>query len=172
MSATAAPVAPSAPSSSPQINPKLIVPFVNSVRSVFSTMVKVATTVERPHLKGSPTPSYDVSGIIGFSGEVIGSVVLSFQMKAAEKLVEGFAGSALDPYSADFADAVGELANMVAGAAKKDLGATASISTPSVVMGAGHTIARLSDVPCVVIPVKTPVGDFAVEISIKTVKAA
>ena len=152
-----------------QINPRLIVPFVNSVRQVFATMVQVPTTVERPTVKGSPAPSYDVSSIIGFSGEVVGSVVLSFQLSAAAKVVESFAGVAMEPNSPDFADAIGELANMVAGAAKKDLGATASISTPSVVMGAGHVIARLSDVPCVVIPVKTPVGDFAVEVSIKTV---
>jgi chemotaxis protein CheX len=62
---------------------------------------------------------------------------------------------------------VGELANMIAGGAKKDLGCVASISCPSVVIGPGHTIARLSDVPCIVIPCKTPVGDFAVEINIK-----
>jgi chemotaxis protein CheX len=152
----------------PSINPKLIVPFVNSVRQVFATMVHVPTTVERPHVKGSPAPSYDVSSIIGFSGEVVGSVVLSFQYSAARKLVASFAGMEFEPETADFADAIGELANMVAGSAKKDLGVMANISTPSVVMGSNHTIARLTDVPCVVVPVKTPVGDFAVEISIKT----
>lgn len=149
------------------INPKLIVPFVNSVRSVFSTMVGVGTTVERPHLKSQPEPAYDVSGIIGFSGEIVGSVVVSFQAQCALKLVESFAGMKLEMTSGDFADAVGELANMIAGAAKKDLGAASSITVPNVIIGAGHTIARLSDVPCVVIPVTTPVGSFAVEVNIK-----
>lgn len=151
----------------PTLNPKLIIPFVNSVREVFSTMVKVATTVERPHLKDVPAPSYDVSGIIGFSGEIVGSVVVSFQKEAALKLVESFAGMALGAETADFADAIGELANMIAGRAKKDLGANANITVPSVVIGHGHMIARLSDVPCLVIPCKTPVGDFAVEVNIK-----
>jgi chemotaxis protein CheX len=154
------------------VNPKLIVPFVNSVRSVFSTMVKVGTTVERPHLKTAPEPNYDVSGIIGFSGDVIGSVVVSFQASCAMKLVEAFAGSAMEMGSADFCDAIGELANMVAGSAKKDLGATASITVPNVIIGAGHMIARLSDVPCVVIPVTTPVGNFAVEVNIKVATPA
>jgi chemotaxis protein CheX len=156
----------------PVINPKLIVPFVNSVRSVFSTMVGVTTTVGRPILKAQPCPSYDISSIIGFSGEMVGSVVVSFQKEAAVKLASAFAGVEIDPDSPDFADAIGELANMIAGSAKKDLGATASITVPSVIIGPNHTIARLSGVPCLVIPCSTPVGDFAVEINIKQVTPA
>ena len=159
-----------APKAGPTINPKLIVPFVNSARTVFSTMVGMETTVQRPHVKGSPSTSYDVSGLIGFSGEVIGSVVVSFQRAAAIKLVSAFAGMEIAPESPDFADAVGELANMIAGSAKRDLGATASITVPSVIIGAGHIIARLSDVPCIVIPCSTPVGEFAVEVNIKQVQ--
>jgi chemotaxis protein CheX len=154
------------------INPKLIVPFINSVRQVFTTMVKVQTTVERPHIKREPACTYDVSGIIGFSGDIVGSVVVSFQKQAAIRLVSSFAGYEIDPESSDFADAICELANMVAGSAKKDLGSHASITVPSVVIGAGHVIARLSDVPCLVVPCKTPVGDFAVEVNIRDIKAA
>ena len=151
----------------PLINPKLVVPFVNSVRDVFSTMVHVTTQVERPHLKQMPAPSYDVSGVIGFSGGIVGSVVVSFQKDAAMKLVEGFAGMELEFAGADFADAIGELTNMIVGRAKKDMGAIANISIPNVIIGANHIIARLSDVPTLVIPCKTPVGDFAVEVNIR-----
>lgn len=152
------------------LNPKLIVPFVNSVRAVFSTMVKVKTEVDRPMVKGTPAPTYDVSSIIGFSGDVVGSVVVSFQLTAAKKLVAAFAGVEIDENSPDFADALGELANMIAGGAKKDLGVNASISTPSVVMGHGHSIPPLREAPTLVIPCRTPVGDFAVEVSIKHVE--
>lgn len=149
------------------INPKLIVPFVNSVRSVFTTMVKVKTEVERPKLKTQPAPSYDVSSIIGFSGHIVGSVVVSFQREAAESLATAFAGTPLKLTDADFPDAIGELANMIAGGAKTQLGALASITVPNVVIGSGHVIARLSDVPCIVIPCTTQVGNFAVEVNIK-----
>jgi chemotaxis protein CheX len=151
----------------PSINPQLIVPFVNSVRSVFSTMVGVETTVQRPHLKANPAPSYDVSSIIGFSGDVVGSVVVSFQRATAEKLASAFAGSPIEFGAPDFADAIGELANMIVGGAKKHLGNMATITVPSVILGSAHVIARLTDVPCVVIPCQTPGGSFAVEISIK-----
>ena len=151
----------------PTVDVKLIIPFVNSVRSVFQTMVKVATTVNAPRLKTDPCSSYDVSGIIGFSGDVIGNVVVSLQMSAAQALVSAFAGMPIEPGSPDFADAIGELANMIAGGAKKHLGNAASITVPSIIIGKGHQIARLSDVPCIVIPCSTPAGDFAVEVNIK-----
>src|SRR3954470_15012627 len=119
----AAPAAAGAAPAAAAINPKLIVPSVNSARTVFSTMCGITTTVQRPHVKGTPSTSYDVSGLIGFSGEVIGSVVVSFQRAAAIKIVSAFTGTEMDPESPDFADAVGELTNMIAGSAKKDLGA-------------------------------------------------
>lgn len=149
------------------INPKLIVPFINSVRQVFSTMVKIPTTVERPHLKTTPAPQYDVSAIVGFSGDIVGSVVVSFQQAAAVAMVSSFAGIEIDPNTPDFADAVCELANMIAGGAKKELGHNASITVPSVIIGTGHQVARLSDVPCLVVPCKTEVGELAVEVNIK-----
>lgn len=166
--ATATP--PASSDAKPVIDPKLIVPFVNSVREVFTKMVNVATTVAGVQIKGNPAPTYDVSGIIGFSGEVTGSVVVSFQKEAAIRLVNALAGMDIEFGTPDFADAIGELANMIAGSAKKDLGAPANISVPNVIIGGGHVIARLRDVPCIVIPCKTPVGDFAVEVNIKQVK--
>jgi chemotaxis protein CheX len=147
------------------INPKLIAPFVNSVRQVFLKMAGVETTVQKPHLKTHTSATYNVCGIIGFSGQISGSVVISFSDAAADKLVEAFAGSKIERTSPDFADAVGELANMIAGSAKQHLGAVASISVPSVVIG--YTVANMSNTPCIVIPCGSPFGDFAVEVAIK-----
>jgi chemotaxis protein CheX len=159
----------SAPAAAPTINPKLIVPFMNSVRQVFQKMAGVETTVQRPHLKTQNTSSYNVCGIIGFSGEVTGSVIVSFSDAAADKLVECFAGSKIDHDSPDFADAIGELANMIAGSAKQHLGGMASISVPNVVIGKGYTIASMSNTPCLVIPCSSPYGDFTVEVCIKQI---
>src|SRR3954470_6021013 len=91
------------------IDAKLIVPFINSVRGVFSTMVGVQTTVNRPFLKADPSPTHDVSSIIGFSGEVVGSVVVTFQNDAAARLASAFAGTDVRAGTTDFADALGEL---------------------------------------------------------------
>ncbi|HUB24023.1 MAG TPA: chemotaxis protein CheX [Tepidisphaeraceae bacterium] len=155
---------------SASLSTKLIVPFLTSVQSVFAMMVKVEAKAGRPFLKTDAAVTHDVSSIIGFSGEIVGNVVVSFPTTVAEKLASAFAGTPLTVKDADFADALGELANMIVGGAKKHLGVSASITCPSVIIGTGHHLARLRDVPCVVIPCATPVGDFAVEVNIKQVE--
>ena len=150
-----------------KLDSKLVLPFVKATMNVFTTMVKIKPEIGKPHLKDNGATTYDVSGVIGFSGEIIGSVVVSFQLESATKLVNSLMGMEIDPTSPDFADAIGEVANMIAGSAKKDLGAVANIAVPTVVIGKGHIIGRLSGVPCVVIPCKTSVGEFAVEVNIK-----
>jgi chemotaxis protein CheX len=153
-----------------KLDSKLIMPFVNSTMNVFTTMVKIRPEISKPQLKDDAGTTYDVSGVIGFSGEVIGSVIISFQMETARKLVNALVGSEVEAGSADFIDAIGEVANMIAGNAKKDLGVAANIAIPTVVIGHGHRIGRLSGVPCVLIPCHTSVGDFAVEVNIKPSK--
>lgn len=150
-----------------RLDSTLIMPFVNSTMNVFTTMVNMKPDIAKPHLKDDARITHDVSGIIGFSGELLGSVVLSFQLETARQIVNAFVGMEVEPNSADFIDAIGELANMVAGNAKKDLGLLANIGVPTVVIGPGHIVGRLSGVPCIVIPCNTAVGPFAVEISIK-----
>lgn len=149
------------------LNPKMILPFVRSTQNVLATMVRIEATIGKPFIKADPVASYDVSGIIGFSGSMLGSVIITMQMAVAQKLVASFTGMDIPTDSPDFVDAIGELANMIAGSAKKDLEAGANISVPTVIVGAGHVIARLSGVPCIVIPCHTPAGDFAIEVNIK-----
>jgi len=146
-----------------------ITPFVTSIQNVFSTMLQLPVTAYEPTLKTGGTPTHDVSGIIGMSGDVVGTVILSFKLDAAQSVVALFCGERLDPDSADFADAVGELVNMVSGGAKalfsdnRDV----SISCPSVIVGEGHGVSLPSDVPCLVIPCSTDCGDFVIEIAIR-----
>jgi chemotaxis protein CheX len=145
-----------------------IKPFIASIQNVFSTMLQLQVTVQAPYLKAADSPTQDISGIIGMSGDVVGSVVLSFPTSAAENVVALFCGQRLTAGTPDFADAIGELVNMVCGGAKalfRDK--KVSISCPSVVIGAGHTVARQSDVPCVVIPCATDCGTLNIEVSIK-----
>ena len=154
---------------SAQVNPTLVMAFVKSTKNVLSTMIGLEAKIGKPTIKNLPNPSHDVSGIIGFSGDVMGSVVVSFTETAAMDMVEAFCGERLETTDEDFADAVGELCNMIAGNAKKDFGLAASISVPSVVIGPGHSVARLRDVPCVAIPCQCDVGEFTVEVNIKQV---
>jgi len=152
-----------------QVDANLVVAFVKAGKNVWSTMAAVEATVGKPYLKQDDRPGHDVSGMVGFSGEVAGNVVVSFSEQTARKVVEAFCGMPMETNSEDFADAIGELCNMIAGNAKKDFGLNASIGIPSVIIGPSHTVARLRDVPCVAIPCTCGAGDFSVEVNIKHV---
>lgn len=146
---------------------KLVVPFVKSVRTVFSTMLRSELTIGKVALKECTAPTFDVSGVIGLTGDLVGSVVVSFPQKVAAQVASAFVGSPIPEDGPDLPDAIGELTNMIVGGAKREIDMVASISVPTIVMGPGHTIARLRDVPCLVIPCSSPLGDFAVEVSVK-----
>jgi len=151
---------------------KFINAFVGSIINVFKTMLDEDVKVDKPVLKKDELVTAEVSGIIGLSGEVQGSVVLSFEADVACKIASQFAGADMTIDSADFSDAIGELANMVAGNAKKDFtGYDASISLPSVIIGKGHKVSQSKAWPYLVIPCSTDMGTFNVEVAINTVKA-
>jgi len=118
-------------------------------------------------MKTADARQYNVFGIIGFSGALTGNVTVSFTHAAARKLVEAFTGSAIEEESPHFADAIGELANMIAGSAKSKLDLDAKISIPSVVIGDHCHVAAMSGIRCLVIPCTSALGEFAVEVCIK-----
>jgi len=154
------------------LDPAYITPFIKSIQNVFSMMLQLEVSVEEPSIKDDQKATYDVSGIIGLSGDVTGSVVLSFPTDTAERMVTLFTGEQIEPEHEDFADAIGELVNMVSGNAKADFkGQDVSISTPSVVVGADHHISRPKDIPCVIIPCVTDCGDLVIEVAIQITPA-
>ncbi len=146
---------------------RYINPFLEAVRSVFATMIHIDVTMGQP-LITDVLPRYDISGVIGMTGDVVGSVVLGFPSPVARVVVGKFAGSDYALESADFADALGEIVNMVSGAAKaKFEGRNVSISTPSVVVGPGHTIARPARSACISLPCRAYCGEFCLDIAIR-----
>ena len=144
---------------------RYINPFVKSICNTFETMCSMPVTVGKPTLKSADDPKTDVSSVIGFSGDATGAVVLHFSFEAASKVATAFAGIEIDADHADFADALGELANMVAGGAKSQFqGLDIAISLPSVIVGKDHNVSASRNTPRLVIPCTTQAGEFAVEI--------
>ncbi|MEM6333451.1 MAG: chemotaxis protein CheX [Planctomycetota bacterium] len=149
-----------------------ILPFVKSVQNVFETMLQLPIEVGEPALKPNASPQYDVSGIIAMSGDVEGSIVLSFPTACAERAVGLFTGMELTSDNPDFPDAIGELVNMVSGGAKAQFtGKNVSISCPTVVIGSNHEVHGGKDLVCICIPCVSDVGEFNVEVALKQVAA-
>jgi len=143
--------------------------FCNTTIEVFRTMFSIEAKPGTPRLKGTPYPTADITGIIGFSGEAQGSISLSFPESTALKLVSVLFGTTMEKVDMEVADAIGELANIVAGNAKKGVnnGYQLSISLPQVVIGKNHVLSVQSTIPIVVIPFSSPLGDFVVEFCLK-----
>lgn len=150
----------------------LIAPFVSSIQHVFSTMFQLPVEVGTPSIKEGGKCTHDVSGIIAMSGEFTGTVVLSMPADTAVSIVALFTGETISTESPDFADAVGEIINMVCGNAKAAFQRkNVSISCPSVVIGSNHRVSSQSDIPCVLIPCSTDCGEVALEVAIRPVTA-
>lgn len=152
------------------LDPLYVTAFIEATQNVFQTMLHQAVSCGKPLPGRLPRLENDVSAIIGMTGDVVGTVVLSLPAATASKIVEGFVGSPIDMEDDDFADAVGELVNMISGGAKaKFQGKQVYISCPSVVIGQGHTVQQPSGSVSILIPCESPCGGFSVDVSIKKV---
>lgn len=144
-------------------------PFIQATEEILSTVAMINPKRGKLALQKDSTVAYDISGIIGITGEAIGSIALSFPKKTALKVVSNFTGEEILGFDADTADAVGELTNMIAGRSKKifsDKGIKLKISVPNVVIGKNHTISSPKGTPTIVIPFSSEEGNFAIQVSL------
>jgi len=150
------------------IDPNYIKPFVVAAKNIFETMINVPFSLGKPTLKtGSQAPPHEISSIIGLSGNVSGSVVISLSHDVAYLLVSALVGDEVTELNDDCIDAIGEIANMIAGNAKTDFPSNNnSISTPSVVVGK-HKVNYPSGLPIITIPCITDKGEMYIEIALK-----
>jgi len=154
------------------IDPNYIKPFVVAAKNLFETMINVPFSLGKPSLKtGSQVPPHEISSIIGLSGNVTGSVVISLSHEVAFLLASALIGEEVSELNDDCIDAIGEIANMIAGNAKTDFPSdNNAISTPSVVVGK-HKVNYPSGLPIITIPCITDKGDMFIEIALKANEA-
>ncbi len=144
---------------------RYINPFLKSVKNVFDTMINVPFTLGKPDLKRDKIPSFELSGIIGITGEVTGCVVISLSEGIALQLASALLEEEIVEINDDCTDAIGEIANMVAGDAKKDFPkGNTSVSVPTIIIGK-HQVAYPTGIPIISIPCKTSGGELTVDIA-------
>jgi len=143
---------------------------MESVTHLFRTMLHTELTLSKPKLSTDDVHA-DASAVIGFSGDATGCVVLCFPMHTAVKAASIFAGIEMTKDHEDFGDALGELANIVAGQAKAKLaGLNISISLPNVIIGKEHAVLQSRNRPRLAIPCDSAFGRFTVEVAMVVVK--
>lgn len=145
---------------------RFINPFIASTKTVFKTMMNTEIAIGKPQIiPANQEQTADVSAVIGLSGDAVGSVVLSLPMHTACNVAGKFAGVEMTRDHPDFSDALGELANMVAGQAKSKFeGLHVSISLPSVIIGTEHVVSQSRAKPRLALPCTSDLGHFSVEV--------
>jgi chemotaxis protein CheX len=146
---------------------KFINPFLEGTVEVLKTMAFVNPIPGKPYLKKTNIAKGDVSGIIGITGTIKGSLALSFSAGSILKIVSNMLGEEMKSIDGDIRDAVGEITNMVSGAARKrieTMGFSLSASIPTVVSGKEHSIMHVMGGPSVVIPFEMEGGSFVVDV--------
>ncbi len=140
-------------------------PFVDSLRTLFDGHLGHPVQVGKLNLKVDAHPSYDISGVITFTGTVIGRAVVSFPYDVAEQIGKDYLK--MDLPDGVLPDIVGELANIIVGRAKSTLhNHQITISPPTVIVGKNFTITLQRGAQCLEIPCTCKYGNFTLELSI------
>jgi len=139
-------------------------PIIKATKNVFDMMLGCDVSRTGLELRGTAVTGYGVSAGIGLTGPIHGTIVLSFTDAMALKILDQIVGITATEINHEVCDAVGELANMVAGSAKAQLAdLNLSLGIPNVVIGEGHAIHFPSNVIPFRITFTSGLGDFAIE---------
>lgn len=144
----------------------LAIPFIKATIEVLTTMASMTPEAGKPFVKRGDTAQGDVTGMVGFTGDKNGTFSITFTKRCAVQLVKNMLGDDIQDILGDVKDAVGEVTNMISGQARKGLaegGLKLAGSTPTVIMGDGHTVAHITRGPIMSVPFTTPHGDFFIE---------
>jgi chemotaxis protein CheX len=147
----------------------MIGPVRDATINVIATMAMVSPVAGEAFVKTNKKSKGDVSGVIGLAGPKKGVIVLSFSAGAICRIVGGMLGMEYTAIDQDVADAVGELANMISGDARRrlhEMGLDFEAGLPTVVQGPGHEIESVTNGPVWAIPFKVDGHEFEVEASL------
>ncbi len=148
---------------------QLINHFVRATNDAFVTMLKGAARVNgKPFLQKEVSSHREISAIIGLTGYLQGSIALSFDFDVAGRVACSFLSLEEPPPREQILDAIGELVNIVAGAAKAAIGRSdVSISLPQIVLSKeGHQLHHSAKMPGIGIPFESEFGPFVMEVRI------
>ncbi|MCL1927237.1 MAG: chemotaxis protein CheX [Treponema sp.] len=152
-----------------------IQPFIEVTKSTFKDFVGTELVVDRPYIQQKDAANeWDISGVIGLSGEARGAVAIGMKSALAIKLTDMLTNAKHSSIDDEVVDAIGEIVNIIAGNAKRGLEEAFRlvISLPTIVKGTGHQIqwphgqARIISIPFTAFESET----FSLSVAIESLK--
>ncbi|MBI3560546.1 MAG: chemotaxis protein CheX [Gammaproteobacteria bacterium] len=108
--------------------------FIDSVTHYFSHLTQESAEVRSAYLNNASIPQLDYTGLISITGQYRGCVYFTTTERCLRKLLRSMRES--DLREENLLDAVGEIANTIAGNARRHFGNTLLISVPQTMRGA------------------------------------
>ena len=157
------------------LDAELINAFLSAVQTVLVQETGVSATREsRPGIDRSTTTPYEITAIIGITGDIAGMVMISMPKETALRFYSAVMGEERAEADSIVASAIAEFTNTVSGTAAialDDKGLSADISPPVVIHGKGASVSTL-DLPRIAVPLRTGIGPMTIELAIAKVSPA
>lgn len=145
----------------------IINPLLSSVIETFRDVLDCDVQRGQLELREPDAEVYDISAMISLSGQAKGVVCLSFEQLTALEIAARMLGRTTHRITAPVLDGIGEIANMVAGAAKSKLSMGLNMSLnmglPNVVRRADYSVRFPSESEPMRLHFDSEVGPFFVD---------
>jgi chemotaxis protein CheX len=119
---------------------RYINPFLTALKTVFKTMLSIDIVPGKPGIKGDYSTSAAITGFMSLSGEENGFMRVGLQKRGTLFVYKSLLFEDAPDINADVIDAIGEVMNIVAGQARKELEAASipmKVEAPTVIVGPG-----------------------------------
>lgn len=126
-------------SKNPLLDKSIVQAFVDGVCKTLKNMAQTDVKHGKAFVEKGHSDTGDIAGLIGMvSGDIKGTITVSFTKGAALKIYENMLDEKYDDLNDEVGDSVGELTNMIYGCAKTTLnekGYEFEMAIPTVIMG-------------------------------------
>ncbi len=143
--------------------------IAEATREIFSSMIMLEVTAKEATTRTDPSFAKSISGMVGLAGSVKGNLSIHMPELVATSVTTAFLGMEVESIDDDVCDAIGELANMLAGAVKTAIdpsGSEIKLSMPSTVFGDAYNIDCVKSCVSVLIPFDLDGATFSVELQL------
>lgn len=144
--------------------------IIDSTQEIFSSMILLDVTPGEPFIRNKDKLTNSISGIIGLAGSTRGMLAVHMANAAALAVTSAFLGTVVEEIDDDVRDAIGELANMLAGSIKSILdpnGSDIKLSMPSAIYGEDYSVDCLAGAQAVTVPFTCDGLVFLVELQLR-----
>ena len=144
--------------------------IIDATQEIFSTMIMLDVSPGEPFERSNEPLKNSISGIIGLTGKSRGLLGIHLPDSLALAITTAFLGMEVEEIDEDVRDAIGELANMLAGNLKATLdpkGGEIQLSMPSAIHGEEYSIDCLADAVKIAVPFELNGETFLVELQLR-----